>query len=91
MKVTEVTYMGEYKIGITFEDGVTGSVDLTDLVNSGIFELLKDKSKFAKIYSTGYSIAWSEDLEIDAAELYAEISGKSPQEFFETKVIYASN
>mgnify|MGYP003338143233 CR=1 FL=1 len=46
--MTEVTYMGEYKIGITFEDGVTGSVDLTDLVNSGIFELLKDKSKFAK-------------------------------------------
>jgi hypothetical protein len=91
MKVSEVTYIGEYKIGLTFEDGVTGSVDLTDLVNCGIFEILKDKAKFAKIYSTEYSVAWSEDLEIDAAELYAEISGKSPQEFFESKTIYASN
>jgi hypothetical protein len=52
MKVSEVTYIGEYKIGLIFEDGVTGSVDLTDLVNGGIFEVLKDKAKFVKIYST---------------------------------------
>ena len=91
MKVFKVTYIGEYKIALTFEDGVTGNIDLSDLVNEGIFQVLKDKEQFAKIYATEYSVAWSEDLEIDVAELYAEISGKSPQEFFESKTIYASN
>lgn len=91
MKVCDVTYVGEYKIALTFEDGVTGSIDLADLVNDGIFQVLKDKTRFAKIYATDYSIAWSEELEIDAASLYAELSGKSPQDFFDSKIIYASN
>ena len=90
MKVSNVTYIRDYEISITFEDGTTGTVDLKDLVTHGVFQVLKDKTLFAKIYSTDYSIAWSKDLEIDIAELYAEISGKNPNDFFDKKVKYAS-
>jgi hypothetical protein len=91
MKITEVKYLSDYKIELSFEDGVSGSIDLSELVEEGIFMILKDKEQFARIYSTDYSIAWSEELEIDVAELYAEISGKSPQAFFDSNSTYATN
>jgi hypothetical protein len=74
MKPQEVTYQSDYTIQVKFTDGVVGSVDLTDLVEKGIFQVLKDKEKFSKPYSTGYAIAWSEELEIDAARVYAELA-----------------
>jgi hypothetical protein len=84
MKITDVRYLSNYDVKITFEDGLSGIVDLSDLVEQGIFKTLKDKEQFARIYATDYSIAWSEAFEIDAAALYAEISGKSPQAFFDS-------
>jgi len=82
MKVLEVTYKGDYTISILFEDGVEGTIRLNDLVEKGIFQVLKDTTQFSKVYTTGYSIAWSEELEIDAANIYTELSGKDPGEVF---------
>ncbi|HMO33762.1 MAG TPA: DUF2442 domain-containing protein [Lacibacter sp.] len=90
MKILEVTYAGYYMIDIEFEDGTKGCVDLSDLVQSGVFTALKDRNAFAKVYTTGYSVAWSEQLEIDAAALYAEVTGKEPATFYAHKS-YASN
>lgn len=91
MKVSDVKYLKDYIISITFEDGIVGTIDLSDLVNKGIFSVLKDKEQFSKIFTTGYSIGWSEELEIDIAEIYSEISGKNPGEFFNTNISYAIN
>lgn len=91
MKVSDVKYIKDYIISITFEDGIVGTIDLSDLVNQGIFSVLKDKEQFSKIFTTGYSIGWSEELEIDIAEIYSEISGKNPGEFFNTNISYATN
>ena len=49
-----------------FEDAVNGEIDLNELVGKGIFAELKDENLFSKVYSPGYSIAWTEELEIDA-------------------------
>ena len=91
MKVSDVTYLKDYTVSITFDDGIIGTIDLSDLVNQGIFSVLKNKELFSKIHTTGYSIGWSEELEIDVAEIYSEISGKSPTEFFNTNISHASN
>jgi len=91
MKVSVVKYLKDYMISITFNDGVIGTIDLSDLVKQGIFSVLKDKAQFSKIYTTGYSLAWSEELEIDVAEIYSEISGKNPGEFFNADISYATN
>jgi hypothetical protein len=76
MKVREVKYIAEYTISIKFDDGINGTIQLSDLVQKGIFKLLQDKSEFAKVYTNGYSIAWSNELEIDATTIYAELTGK---------------
>lgn len=76
MKVREVKYIADYTISIKFDDGINGTIQLNDLVQKGIFKLLQDKSEFAKVYTNGYSIAWSNELEIDAITIYAELTGK---------------
>ena len=91
MKVLEVKYLSEFTISVTFDDGVSGTIQLNDLVTKGIFQTLKDKAAFAKVYTKGYSIAWSDELEIDAANIYSEITGKHFGEFVNPKLAYASN
>jgi len=80
MKATEVKTIGEYKIKVAFEDGVSGIVDLSYLIQKGIFRELNDPIFFAKVYTTGEAIAWSDDLEIDALNIYAKIVKKEPSE-----------
>ena len=82
MKVKEVKYLSDYSIMVSFEDGTSGTVSLNELVEKGVFRDLQDKTKFSKVYTNGYSIAWSDDLEIDAAAVYMEISGKDLSEFY---------
>ena len=91
MKVLEVTYKGDYSINVLFEDGVSGTVQLNDLVQKGIFQVLKNTNHFSKIFTTGYSIAWSEELEIDAATIYAAFTGKDFGEAFTPKYSNATN
>lgn len=89
MKVQAATYKGGYDIHVLFEDGIAGIIHLNDLVEQGIFQPLKEMTQFAKVYTTGYSIAWSDQLEIDAATIYAELSGTAPRDVYSSPLSYA--
>jgi hypothetical protein len=91
MKVLEVKYLSDYTISIKFEDGVVGTIQLNDLVEKGIFKVLQDKSEFAKVYTNGNSIAWSNEMEIDAIAIYSELTGKHFGEILTPKLTHASN
>ena len=91
MKVQEVKYISDYIISIKFEDGVSGNIELSDLVQKGIFKVLQDKSEFAKVYTNGYSIAWSNELEIDTTTIYSELTGKNFGEILSPKLSHATN
>ncbi len=91
MKVQEVKYVSDYTISIKFDDGVSGTIQLNDLVEKGIFKVLQDKAKFAKVYTNGYSVAWSDELEIDATAIYLVITGKHFGEINNPKLSNATN
>ena len=91
MKVQEAKYIADYTINIKFDDGVSGTIQLDDLVTRGIFKPLQDKEKFAKFYTTGYTIAWSNELEIDTTAIYSDITGKDFGEILNPKITQAPN
>ena len=91
MKVQEVKYISDYIISIKFDDGVYGTIELSDLVQKGIFKVLQDKNEFAKVYTNGYSIAWSNELEIDTTTIYSELTGKNFGEILTPKLSHATN
>jgi hypothetical protein len=91
MKVTNVTVIPEYKLEVTFDDGVSGIIDLGNFIENGIFSVLKDKQLFDKAYAADYAIAWSDELEIDAIAIYAEILNKKPEDILSPELNYAAN
>ena len=66
MKVISVNPLHDYKLQVTFDDGVSGIIDLKNFIENGIFSILQNEELFKKVFSNGYSIAWSDELEIDA-------------------------
>jgi hypothetical protein len=91
MKVVDVNSLLGYKLQVTFDDGVSGVIDLIDFIKIGIFSVLQNEGLFNKVYTNGYSIAWSDELEIDALTVYAELSGKSPEDMLAANFNYATN
>lgn len=91
MKAVNVIAMPGYKLQVTFDDGVSGAIDLKDFIETGIFSSLKDEKLFSKVYTTGYSIAWSDEQEIDAVSVYAEVTNKKPEDILAANLSYATN
>ena len=91
MRAIDVKAISDNKIQVVFDDGVSGTIDMADLMQKGIFRELLDASVFAKVYTTGEAIAWSEDLEIDALNIYAKIVKKEPSELARKHFAHAAD
>ena len=91
MKAIEVQPLAGYKIKVVFDDGVSGIVDLNDLISKGIFQQLKDEAAFRNVHIDGAAIAWSDELEIDADNIYAEILKVEPAELLHTPLYHAAD
>ena len=91
MKAINVKALDGYKIHVVFDDGVTGVIDLKDLVQKGIFQPLKDESAFRNVHVHGSAIAWSDELEIDADNIYAEILNTDPTQLLHNASYHAAD
>lgn len=91
MKVISVSLLIEYKLLVVFDDDVSGFIDLKQFVKNGIFSVLQEESLFNRVYTNEYSIAWSDELEIDALTVYAELVNKKPDEIIGRNFSYAAN
>lgn len=66
-----------HRLEVTFPDGVTGIIDLSDSVGRGVFAPLKEESFFRQVHIGEYGqIAWNEEIEICSDAAYLEITGK---------------
>lgn len=88
MKVTQVRAQPGFKLHVVFDDSVSGTIDLKSFVKNGVFSILQREELFNKVYTNGYSIAWSDELEIDAVAIYAEILNKSPREVLDAQNLH---
>jgi hypothetical protein len=71
--VTRVEVIGEHELRLTFEDNTVGDVSFGDDEWTGVFEPLRDPSRFAKVLVEGGTVVWPEDgLDMAPEPLYAE-------------------
>ncbi len=89
MKVVNVHPLPDYKLQVSFDDGVSGLIDLKTYIEHGIFSVLQNEDSFNKVYTNGYSIAWNDDLEIDSLAIYAEVLKKDPEDILAENLKYA--
>jgi hypothetical protein len=78
-RITQVRYLGDYRLELTFTTGEHGQVDFsTDMQRfSGVLAALRDKTMFAQVYvdPEAGTIAWPGDIDLDPDVLYARAMG----------------
>jgi hypothetical protein len=81
IRPVNITALPGYKIRVDYADGVTGVVDLADLVGRGVFTPLRDEAFFKKVHVGEFGqIAWNDEIEICPDATYLEITGKISRE-----------
>lgn len=62
--VIEAEYRGEYMIKLTFNDGISETIDFAQYLDGPVFEPLKDVSYFQKFCLEGGTVAWPNRADI---------------------------
>ena len=82
-KPINVKALPNYKIWLEYSNGVVGEVDLSDLVNKGVFQQLQNRNLFDKVHiGLARQIAWNDSLELCADALYLKITEDKPENLF---------
>ena len=73
LHVVSVEYLKNYQLKLIFNNGIQGIVDLEQELYGEIFEPLKDKSLFQKVFVTSRTIEWPNGADF-APEFLFEIA-----------------
>ena len=64
-KIKKVKTLGQYRLNLVFDEGLQGTVDLSDLVGKGVFAVWLDHGVFeqVEIGSSG-ELVWSDQVDL---------------------------
>jgi len=82
-RVSKVKVLPGYRLKLDFDDGVSGTVDLSDAVGKGVFALWRDPLAFdqVRIGSSG-ELVWGDRIDLCPDALYLKVTGKKPEDIF---------
>ncbi len=88
--IVEVRYLNGYRIFLEFEDGISGEIDLSDMIKfEGVFAPLKDPDYFSRValHDELGTIYWPNGADLDPVVLYYRVIGQDIPEFKRTESI----
>jgi len=74
--VARVEPLPEYQLQVTFEDGLTGIVDMSAMVlspDAGVFAVLADPARFAQVGVVLGAVTWPDGLDLAPDAMYDAI------------------
>ena len=75
-RLCALSVLPEWQLAVTFNDGTSGIVDISALVNgpdAGVFEALRDPAFFATAYLDCGAVAWPNGADIAPDAMHKEI------------------
>ena len=74
-KIAKVRVLPGYRLELEFDDGVSGSVDLSHLAGKGVFALWDDYRAFedVRIGSSG-ELVWGDQIDLCPDSLYLKVT-----------------
>ena len=83
MRITRATPVSGFRVSLEFNDGVTGTVDLSSFAGRGVFKAWEQPGVFeqATITPEG-ALAWPGEIDLCPDMLYLQVTGKQPEELF---------
>ena len=83
MKIVNIEVLRRFVLKLSFDDGSTGTVDLEDLRNKGIFRAWEKPGVFESVsVGSGGEASWDCGADLCADALYMKATGKTPSEIF---------
>lgn len=76
-RIVEAKPLPNYRLFIRFEDGAKGEVDLSSMVEDGVFVSWKDQSIFSRVSiddATG-TVTWPGGIDLCPDTLYSDVTG----------------
>ena len=82
-RISKVKVLPGDRLALEFDDGVSGTVDLSEAVGKGVFALWLDPLAFerVRIGSSG-ELVWGEQVDLCPDALYLKVTGKRPEDIF---------
>lgn len=77
VSVINAEYKQDYKILLKFNDGLTGTVDLTTFLDGEVFEPLKNKDYFKTFSVDSWTIGWANGADFAPEFLYDLVKNSS--------------
>jgi hypothetical protein len=85
VKISKVSVLKTYRLEVSFDDGVYGVVDLSDLVGKGVFTLWRDSHIFEQVQIGSFGeLVWLDKIDLCPDSLYLKVTGKKPEDVFST-------
>ena len=82
-RIVSVSSGAGFKLHLTFDDGVSGIVDVADLAGRGVFEIWNERKVFEAVSIGDYGeLRWGTSVDLCPDSLYLRLMGKKPQESF---------
>ncbi|MBC8874867.1 MAG: DUF2442 domain-containing protein [Planctomycetes bacterium] len=58
LHVTEARHIADHRVDVSFNDGTSAEIDLSDSLDGPIFEPLRDVAYFKSFSIIGHTLAW---------------------------------
>lgn len=82
-KISKVKVLPGYRLDLEFEDGMSGTVDLSENVGKGVFALWRDPLFFEQVaIGSAGELVWGEKIDLCPDALYLKVTGKQPEDLF---------
>ena len=78
LRISKCKVLDDYKLQLTFADGLNGIVSVEHLVGKGVFEIWKDYDQFKKVSidPISHTISWHGNIDLDPLNLRMQIDQK---------------
>ena len=82
-RIARVEVLPDYRVALSFANGVQGVVDLSDLAGRGVFALWNDYAEFRRVRIGDHGeLVWAEQVDLCPDSLYMKMTGKTPEDVF---------
>ena len=71
--VIEIKLAGEFELFVRFNDGVKGNVKFLPSFFRGVFEHLRDQSKFGQVMIVDGAVTWPGELDLAPDAMHDEL------------------
>ena len=92
MKIVNFQICGRFQLVLTFDDGVSGMVDLSDYAGVGVFKEWLKPGFFEQVKVSEFgALEWPHEIDLCPDALYMRVCNKHPDEVFpnlENKLAY---